>query len=167
MSWKQEYEGHTVTVNSYGRFEISGPLFENDNVMLDTYEKARQRIDDRISRDKAAKKIKVSFPVLNERGEKALVTGLHATRNILTGSNLKDAGWVYPPVDLVAELLRKVEQHKRDLLQLDGELKSYRVDSNRRSHYGPDNPEARMKTFEAELVEKTKKAEAAAKKESK
>jgi hypothetical protein len=162
---KREYRGHTIEVSQHMTFVITaGPLLERDEESTGRYSNATyQGITEYIDRGLAAvereKRVKISLPIITDKGERKNITGLNARTGYLTG--VGDTTHVYPDVPWIRDVLtemREIDERKRALQDSIG---TYRMRISYAA-YSTEEYDVRIKGLQETHAKLTKLAEKAA-----
>lgn len=144
---EKTYKGHAISLREHDfTFTIKGPEIA-DRGYIRSYRECEEAIDKAISARKQANKEKLSLPVLDKKGQRHIVTGIHGTESTLTG--LKDATGtdVYPDV---AWLIPALERwHRAEVEEKEARIivQRYRISVSRGYSKRP-GPERMLEMYE-------------------
>jgi hypothetical protein len=158
----KEYKEHEISINDLNmrHFKVTGPLVEG---IFYEYDKATAKIDDATAAHEAQSRKRISVVVLDERGDKQTITGIHASTGRVLGLKTErfgNAGF-YPDVEWVGKTLREIVEHEKTISMLRQTIGTFRMTAL--SDYGREGklPHAVKVDRLAELIEaKTREAQA-------
>ena len=150
-----EYNAHTVSVTDDFRFAVAGPCFETDRYdsIFESAQAAREKIDARMKAQEAQDRVRLSIPVMNEKGQTLTITGVHA-RNF-NALGLGEAKEIYPPHAWIVDLLRVRAAARKQVVETEAVLKQYRIDQK---PYGLRTHEDAIRVISQDAERKTKAA---------
>lgn len=124
----KEHNGHTIKIADDGgmRFHVTGPLI---NGWYGAFAEAEVAIDETTRKHEAQNRKRIAIKVLDENGEDATVTGIHASNGSFLG--LPSKGYhgaeFYPRVPWIAEALKRQKALKAAANVLNTKLRPFCV----------------------------------------
>lgn len=151
-----EFQGHKITVTEDLEFRVDGPLFNGETRYGKTFESAsaaRTAIQDLMKRHEAQERVKLSIPVISERGKPLTITGVHARNYNALG--LGGETLVYPPAAWIVAALKEREEARARVAQLSKSIEPYGIKAN---PYGMRSHEQAVAAIVSDAERKTKAA---------
>lgn len=125
-------EGYTISLDHNKRFIAYGKDVPLDMALYaDTFAKLKEIVNEHVLKLAASirKQLKVSLPVVTDRGHKVVVTGIHPRQRTLNGTKDKVKDVVFPDVPWIVGLIEERARLAERIVEITKTIRPYAIDN--------------------------------------